>query len=36
MTSERQLQETLANLGTDYLDVYLMHNLRWQEDGSVR
>lgn len=24
---ERQLQETLANLGTDYLDVYLMHNL---------
>lgn len=24
---ERQLQESLANLGTDYLDVYLMHNL---------
>lgn len=24
---ERQLQETLANLGVDYLDVYLMHNL---------
>lgn len=24
---ERQLQETLTNLGTDYLDVYLMHNL---------
>lgn len=24
---ERQLQESLANLGVDYLDVYLMHNL---------
>lgn len=24
---ERQLQETLANLGTDYVDFYLMHNL---------
>lgn len=24
---ERQLQESLTNLGTDYLDVYLMHNL---------
>lgn len=24
---ERQLQESLANLQTDYLDVYLMHNL---------
>lgn len=24
---EKQLQETLANLGVDYLDVYLMHNL---------
>lgn len=24
---ERQLQETLANLRTDYIDMYLMHNL---------
>ena len=24
---ERQLQESLANLGVDYVDVYLMHNL---------
>lgn len=24
---ERQLQESLANLGVDYFDVYLMHNL---------
>lgn len=24
---EQQLQETLANLGVDYVDVYLMHNL---------
>ena len=24
---ERQLQESLANLGLDYVDVYLMHNL---------
>lgn len=24
---EKQLQETLANLGVDYVDVYLMHNL---------
>ena len=24
---EKQLQETLANLGVDYLDIYLMHNL---------
>ena len=24
---EKQLQESLANLGVDYLDVYLMHNL---------
>ena len=28
---EMQLQESLANLGTDYIDVYLMHNL-----GGVR
>lgn len=28
---ERQLQETLATLGVDYVDVYLMHNL-----GGVR
>ena len=24
---EKQLQESLANLGVDYFDVYLMHNL---------
>lgn len=31
---ERQLQETLANLGTDYVDVYLMHNLGGKRTAS--
>lgn len=31
---EKQLQETLANLGTDYVDVYLMHNLGGKRTAS--
>lgn len=31
---EKQLQETLANLGVDYVDVYLMHNLGGNRTAS--
>ena len=31
---EKQLQETLANLGVDYVDVYLMHNLGGKRTAS--
>lgn len=31
---ERQLQETLSSLGTDYVDVYLMHNLGGNRTAS--
>lgn len=31
---ERQLQESLANLGVDYVDIYLMHNLGGNRTAS--
>jgi len=37
-THRSRLEETLERLGTDYLDVYLMHSLRmdrWQELGDA-
>ena len=33
---EKQLQESLSNLGTDYVDVYLMHNLGGTRTESFR
>ena len=33
---EKQLQESLANLGVDYVDVYLMHNLGGNRTASFK
>lgn len=33
---EKQLQESLANLGVDYVDVYLMHNLGGNRTAAFR